>query len=67
MIKQRTTVEYLGIDLLPGKDAKMQIAAGQQEYNENRPHRALGEIAPAEFACEHWLKWESRRENTVWD
>lgn len=41
------------------KDAKMQIAAWQQEYNESRPHRALGEISPAEFARQHWLKQES--------
>jgi hypothetical protein len=37
----------------------MQIAAWQQEYNESRPHRALGEVSPAEFARQHWLKRES--------
>lgn len=38
------------------KDARMQIMAWQQEYNESRPHRALGEIAPAEFARQRRLK-----------
>jgi putative transposase len=32
------------------QDAKMQIEAWRREYNESRPHRALGEIPPAEFA-----------------
>lgn len=45
------------------KDAKMQITAWEQEYNESRPHRALGEIPPAEFARQHWLKRESTIEN----
>lgn len=49
------------------KDAKMQIAAWQQEYNESRPHRALGEVPPAEFARQHWLKRESAIENRADD
>jgi hypothetical protein len=35
------------------------------EYNERCPCKALGEIAPVEFACQHWLKGESSRENTA--
>jgi len=37
-------------------DAKVQIEAWRRDYNESRPHRALGEIAPAEFArrCSDW-------------
>jgi putative transposase len=49
------------------KDAKMQIAVWRQEYNESRPHRALGETAPAEFTRQHWLKQEFRRENMADD
>jgi putative transposase len=49
------------------KDAKMQIHAWRQEYNESRPHRALGEIAPAEFAHQQWLKRESSTENIADD
>jgi putative transposase len=49
------------------KDAKMKITSWQQEYNESRPHRALGEIPPVEFARHHWLKKESGKENTVDD
>lgn len=49
------------------REAKMKIALWQQEYNESRPHRALGETAPAEFAHQHWMKQESRRENTADD
>jgi len=45
----------------------MQIAVWRQEYNVSRPHRALGETAPAEFARQHWLKQEFRRENTTED
>jgi putative transposase len=45
----------------------MQIAVWRQEYNESRPHTALGETAPAEFARQHWLKQEFRRENTADD
>ena len=32
-------------------DAKQTIEAWRREYNESRPHRALGERTPAEFAC----------------
>lgn len=49
------------------KDAKMQIAAWQQEYNETRHHRVLGEVPPAEFARQHWLKRESAIENRAED
>jgi len=49
------------------REAKMKIVLWQQEYNESRPHRALGETAPAEFAHQHWMKQESRRENTADD
>ena len=31
-------------------DARAQIEAWRHDYNESRPHRALGEIAPADFA-----------------
>ena len=31
-------------------DATMRVEAWRRDYNESRPHRALGEIAPAEFA-----------------
>jgi putative transposase len=31
-------------------DAKEQIERWRMEYNESRPHRARGEIPPAEFA-----------------
>lgn len=40
-------------------DARMQISSWQQEYNESRPHRALGEVAPAEFARQYRRKLES--------
>lgn len=33
-------------------DAKQVIEAWRQEYNESRPHRALGERTPNEFACQ---------------
>ncbi len=33
-------------------DAGQTIEAWRQEYNESRPHRALGERSPAEFACQ---------------
>jgi putative transposase len=45
----------------------MQIAAWRQEYNESRPHRALGEIAPAEFARQHSTRGESDIENRADD
>jgi putative transposase len=32
-------------------DAKMTIEAWRQDYNESRPHTALGNMAPAAFAC----------------
>jgi putative transposase len=32
------------------QDARMQIEAWRVEYNESRPHRALGEVPPAEYA-----------------
>jgi len=33
-------------------DAKERIEAWRREYNESRPHRALGERSPLEFACQ---------------
>jgi putative transposase len=33
-------------------EAKESIEAWRKEYNESRPHRALGERTPKEFACE---------------
>jgi putative transposase len=48
-------------------EAKMQIAAWQQEYNESRPHRTLGEVPPAEFALQYWLERESDIENRAGD
>ncbi|MBZ5516373.1 MAG: transposase [Acidobacteriia bacterium] len=32
--------------------AKEIVKARQREYNESRPHRALGESTPNEFACQ---------------
>ena len=32
-------------------EAKLVIEAWRREYNESRPHRALGERTPKEFAC----------------
>jgi len=49
------------------KDARMQIAGWQQEYNESRPHRALGEVLLAEFARQNWLKRKSTIENRAGD
>jgi putative transposase len=34
-------------------EAKESIEAWRKEYNETRPHRALGERTPNEFAKEH--------------
>jgi len=33
-------------------EAKLVIEAWRREYNESRPHRALGERTPKEFACQ---------------
>ena len=33
-------------------EAKQLIEAWRQEYNESRPHRALGDLAPSEFASQ---------------
>jgi putative transposase len=33
-------------------EAKQRIEVWRREYNENRPHRALGERTPNEFACQ---------------
>jgi transposase InsO family protein len=33
-------------------EAKEMIEAWRREYNESRPHRALGERTPNEFACQ---------------
>jgi putative transposase len=33
------------------EDAQVKIAAWRQEYNERRPHTALGHLPPAEFAA----------------
>jgi len=44
------------------RDARMQIWSWQQEYNESRPHRALGEEVPAEFARQYRRKLESGKE-----
>ena len=49
------------------KEAKMQITGWWQEYNESRPHSALGEISPTEFARQHSLGRESGRENMADD
>jgi len=34
------------------REAKEIIDACRREYNESRPHRALGEQTPNEFACQ---------------
>jgi putative transposase len=34
-------------------EAKQLIEAWRQEYNESRPHRALGDLTPSEFASQH--------------
>lgn len=49
------------------KEAKMQITTWRQEYNESRPHRALGEIAPVEFARQHWTRRGSDIKNRADD
>lgn len=49
------------------RNARMQISCWQQEYNESRPRRALGEVAPAEFACQYRRKLESSIKFTVDD
>ncbi len=49
------------------KDARMPIMAWQQEYNESRPHRALGDVAPAEFGRQHRLKGKLVAENRAGD
>jgi putative transposase len=36
------------------EDAKQKIEAWRQDYNESRPHQALGERTPLEFA--HWAR-----------
>lgn len=41
----------------------MQILAWQQEYHETRPHRALGEVTPVEFARQQRLKSKPAAEN----
>jgi len=33
-------------------EARRKIGAWRREYNESRPHRALGERTPNEFACQ---------------
>lgn len=33
-------------------EAKRVIEAWRREHNESRPHRALGEKTPSEFACQ---------------
>jgi putative transposase len=33
-------------------EAKEEIEAWRKEYNESRPHQALGERTPKEFACQ---------------
>ena len=33
------------------EDAQAKIEAWRQEYNESRPHTALGHVPPAEFAA----------------
>jgi putative transposase len=37
-------------------DARSQIAAWKEDYNQNRPHSALGNIPPAEFALKMRLE-----------
>lgn len=35
------------------RDARMEIERWRQDYNRVRPHSALGDLSPAEFALEH--------------
>jgi len=42
------------------EDARVKIEAWRRDYNESRPHTALGHVPPAEFAA-----WEGARSLTV--
>ena len=50
-------------------EAKEDIEAWRREYNDSRPHRALGERTPNEFAKEsaasHVLLRQQRAENSL--
>ena len=48
-------------------EAKQVIEAWRQEYNESRPHRALGERTPNEIACEFAASREFTSTNTAED
>ena len=40
-------------------DAKENLQAWQDDYNENRPHRVLNELSPIEFR----VKWTNKNQN----
>ncbi len=48
-------------------EAKQRIEAWRREYNESRPHRALGERTPSEFACQIALKGDLTSSQTAGD
>jgi putative transposase len=42
------------------EEAKKQLETWRQEYNQERPHSSLGDLAPAEFAAA-WQQQEPRQ------
>jgi putative transposase len=48
-------------------EAKQVIEAWRREYNESRPHRALGEKTPSEFACQDAAQRDLGGEKTAGD
>lgn len=48
-------------------EARQQIEAWRREYNESRPHRALGERTPSEFACQLALEGQLPSSQTAGD
>ncbi|MGG2853710.1 integrase core domain-containing protein, partial [Pseudomonas aeruginosa] len=39
-------------------EARIRIAAWRRDYNEHRPHSAIGNLTPAEFAA----SWRTRQQ-----
>lgn len=48
-------------------DAKAIVESWREEYNESRPHRALGEVPPAEFARRFRARPESTDQSSAGD
>jgi putative transposase len=48
-------------------EAKHRIEAWRREYNESRPHRALGERTPSEFACQIAVRGDLTGSQTAGD